>query len=92
MLLLGYWHGYHQRENVDKIVWKYIYRVGILPVNVFQIVTNGSNAGFFGDASSSARVFLQTHTSVLAMLSLLLPIYAASFIQLYQQKYVYKPA
>ncbi|RYC68946.1 hypothetical protein [Spirosoma sordidisoli] len=86
-LLRGYWYGDHHRENVDKIVWKYVYRVGVLPVNVFQIMVN---ANFFSDSPASARVFLQTHTSVVTMLSLLLLIYAASFIQLYQQKYVYK--
>lgn len=89
-LLSGYWNGYHRSRDTQNIVWKYVERNGLLPINLFQIALNLTN-GFVDGGSGTTRVLLQTHTSILVMVCLFSMLYSVSYVQLYRYRYVYKP-
>ena len=90
-LLSGYWNGYHQSTGSQNLVWKYVERNGLIPVNLFQIALNFSDS--IGDSSSTTtQAFLQTHTGILVTACLFSLLYSISFVQLYRYSYTYKPA
>lgn len=89
-LLNGYWHGYHNQKDSQKLVWQYVKEVGFLPANLLLLGLNLPK-GFAEDPFWS-RNFLQTYTSIAAMISFCCILYAISFAELYRQKYLHKPA
>lgn len=89
-LLNGYWHGYHNHKDSQKLVWEYVVTVGFLPVNLFQLGLSLLRISI--EDPHWTRNFLQAHTSIAAMISFSCILYAVSFAELYRQKYHHKPA
>ena len=86
------WWG--RAKHIDKftdsrgIIWKYVQKSGSFICSFVPAVCM-LTSGLFSDGP--IRTFFQIHTSVSAVLCLLALLYSISFIQLFREKFTYKP-
>ncbi|GAB2526237.1 hypothetical protein [Spirosoma aerophilum] len=88
-ILRGYYYGFHQQTDTGKLVWEYLLNKCGLAVCLFHLSLNLPNH-FLENTPESTRTFLQTYPTVSVLVCLLLLLYTASFIQLFQHQYKHK--
>ncbi|SOD89782.1 hypothetical protein [Spirosoma fluviale] len=88
-ILRGFYYGFHQQTDTGKLVWEYMFHKGGLAVTFIQLGMSLPN-GFLENAPESTRTFLQTYPTVSVLICLLVLLYTASFIQLFQHQYKHK--
>ncbi|GAB3026793.1 hypothetical protein [Spirosoma pulveris] len=88
-LLWGYYYGLHQQTTTGKVVWEYMLNNGGRAASLVQLGLNLPNS-FAENGAQSTRTFLQTYPTVSVIICLLVLLYTASFIQLFQHQYKHK--
>ncbi|MCX6218888.1 hypothetical protein [Spirosoma sp.] len=88
-ILRGYYYGFHQQTDTGKLIWEYLLNKCGLAVCLFHLSLNLPNH-FLENAPESTRTFLQTYPTISVLICLLLLLYTASFIQLFQHQYKHK--
>ncbi|ADB42468.1 hypothetical protein [Spirosoma linguale] len=88
-ILLGCYYGLHKQTDTGKLVWQYLLSKCGLAICIINLSLNLFNR-FFNNAPQETRTLLETYPTISVLICLLLLLYTASFIQLFQHQYKQK--